>query len=82
LLTDRDLQIIVANVVNEIVEKALSLNNNEKVSIDRDLIESILEIADLINEEASPELRRGIKKLKRAIRRGNIFRQLGITINE
>ena len=69
-------------MVNEIVEKALSLNNNEKVSIDRDLIESILEVADLISEEASPELRRGIKKVKRAIRRGNIFRQLGITINE
>ena len=82
LFTDEELQKITANVVNEIAEKALSLNSNGRVSIDNNLIESVLEIADLISEDASPELRRGINKVKRVIRRRNIFRHLGITINE
>jgi len=82
LLTDRDLQIITANVVNEIVEKALSLNNNEKVNIDRSLVKSILEVANLINKNASPNLRRAIKKIKKEIKRGDIFRKLGMTIKE
>jgi hypothetical protein len=82
LLTDRDLQIITANVVNEIVEKALSLNNNEKVTIDRGLVKSILEVANLINKNASPNLRIAIKKVKKEIKRGTIFRKLGITIRE
>ena len=82
LLADEELQKITANAVNEIAEKALSLNSNGRVSIDNNLIESVLEIADLISEDASPELRRGINKVKRVIRRRNIFRHLGITINE
>ncbi len=82
LLTDRDLQITAANVVNGIAEKALSLNNNEKVNIDRGLVESILEVAELINKNASPNLRIAIKKVKKEIKRGNIFRKLGMTIRE
>ena len=82
LLADEELQKITANAVNEIAEKALSLNSNGRVSIDNNLVESVLEIADLISEDASPELRRGINKVKRVIRRRNIFRHLGITINE
>ena len=80
LLDDDGLKAITANVVAEIVEKAASLNNEEEVSIDRELVESILEIADAINADASPGLKRDIKKVKREIRRGTIFRQLGITV--
>lgn len=82
LRSDRNLQIIAANVVNEMAEKALSLNNNEKVNIDRGLIESILQVAHLVDKKASPTLRRAIKKVKKEIKRGTIFRKLGMTIKK
>jgi hypothetical protein len=69
-------------VVNEIAEKALSLNNNEKANIDRGLIESILQVAHLVDKKASPTLRRAIKKVKKEIKRGTIFRKLGMTIKK
>jgi hypothetical protein len=80
LRSDRNLQIIAANVVNNIAEKALSLNNNEKVNVDRALVKSILQVANAINKNASPSLRRAIKKVKKEIKRGTIFRKLGMTI--
>ena len=79
---DEELSDAVADVVNEIVDKAEVLNNNGEVSIDQDLVESILDVADLINENASPVLKKAIKHVKKAIKQGNFFRQLGITINE
>ena len=82
LRTDIELQILAGTVVNEMAEKALLLNNNEKVKIDRGLIKSILEVAHLINNNASPNLRRAIKKVRKEINRGTIFRQLGMTIRE
>jgi hypothetical protein len=82
LRTDIELQILAGSVVNEMAEKALLLNNNEKVKIDRGLIKSILEVAHLINNNASPNLRRAIKKVRKEINRGTIFRQLGMTIRE
>jgi hypothetical protein len=78
LLANEDLKLMTANVVNEIVEKAALLNSDGKVSIDQGLVEGILEVADAINAEASPGLKRDIKKVKREIRKGTIFRQLGI----
>jgi hypothetical protein len=69
-------------VVNEIVEKALSLNHNETVNIDRGLVKRIVGVANLINKNASPNLRRAIKKVKKEIKRGTIFRKLGMTIRE
>lgn len=82
LLTDGDLQIIAVNVVNEIVEKAWLLNNNETVDIDRGLVKSIVAVANLINENASPNLRVAIKKIKKEIKRGTIFKQLGMTVRK
>ena len=82
LLADEDLLAIATNVLNEIVDKTVFLNNDEEVSIDRELVERILELADLISENASPSLRIAIKKVKKEIKRGNIFKQLGITISE
>lgn len=82
LLADEELLVAAANVVNEIVEKALSLNNNGKVNINQELVESVVGLANVINEKASPGLKKAIKQVKREIKRGEIFRQLGITIND
>jgi len=82
LRTDGELQILAGTVVHEIAEKAWLLNNNEKVRIDRGLVKSILAVAHLINNNASPNLRVAIKKVKKEIKRGTIFRQLGMTIRE
>ena len=78
LLADEWLQIIAASVVGEIVEKSIALNNDEDVSMNQELIDGILEMADLINASASPSLKEAIKKVKKEIKRGDIFRQLGI----
>jgi len=82
LLSDEELLSIVTPVVNEIVEKAVAFNNHEKVSIDHALIEDISAVADLINEKASPELKTAIKRVKKQIKTGYIFRNFGITVND
>ena len=78
MLADEKLLTVVANVLNEIVEKAALLNNNEVVSIDQKLIENILGAADAINKNASPDLKMTIENAKEEIKKGDIFRQLGI----
>jgi len=82
LLSDEELLSIVTPVVNEIVEKAVAFNNHEKVSVDNALIEDISAAADLINEKASPELKTAIKRVKKQIKTGYIFRNFGITVND
>ena len=81
LLDDEELLEKAANVVNEIVEKALLLNNDEAVSVNQEFVRDFLELADLVNENASPGLKRAIKRVRREIKRKELFRKLGITIN-
>ena len=82
LLADEYLQAIAADVVEELAEKTVLLNHNEEAGIDQELVDSILDLADLINENASPNLRKAIKRVKKTIKKGTIFKQLGITISE
>ena len=80
LRANKDLKMMTMDVVEKIVEKAAVLNSNGKVRIDQRLIEGILGVADEINEEASPGLKIAIKKVKREIKEGTIFKLWGITI--
>ena len=82
LISDEELLSFVAPVVNEIAEKAQAINSHEKVSIDKALIEDILNVADLINEKASPELKAAIQRVKKQIKSGYIFRSFGITVDD
>lgn len=82
LLSDEELLSIVTPVANEIVEKAVAFNNHEKVIINNALIEDILNVADLINEKASPELKAAIQRVKKQIKSGYIFRNFGITVDD
>jgi hypothetical protein len=50
--------------------------------MDRALVKRILEVASLINKNASPHLRRAILKVKKEIKRETIFRKLGMTVRE
>ena len=82
LLADEELLSFVTPVVSEIAEKAIAFNNYEKVSIDREFVDNILEVADLINEKASPELKAAIQRVKKQIKSGYIFRNFGISVND
>ena len=82
LRDDQDLRMMAATVVGEIVEKAAVLNNNEAVSINRELVGSILSLAEEINANASPDLKKAIQRVKREIKKGTLFNQLGITLSE
>jgi hypothetical protein len=82
LLADQDLQVITANVLGEIVEKAAALNDNGEEEINRELVESILNLADEVSANGSPALKRAVKKIRREIKKGVIFRQMGIMITE
>ena len=82
LISDEELLSFVAPVVNEIAEKAQAINSHEKVSIDQALIEDILNVADLINEKASPELKAAVQRVKKQIKSGYIFRSFGITVDD
>jgi len=81
LLADEDLLAITANITDEIVERALEADSDEAMIIDQELVQSFLEVADLINEEAGPELSRTIKMIQREMERKELFRKLGITLN-
>jgi hypothetical protein len=82
LLSDEELLSFVTPVISEIAEKAIAFNNYEKVSIDREFIEDILAVADLINEKASPELKAAIQRVTKQIKSGYIFRSFGITVDD
>jgi hypothetical protein len=82
LFSDDELFLFVAAVVNEIAEKAVAFNNHEKVIINNALIEDILNVADLINEKASPDLKADIQRVKKQIKSGYIFRSFGITVDD
>ena len=82
LLSDEELLSFVTPVVNDIVEKAIAYNKYEKVSFDREQIEDILKVADLFNDKASPELKTAIKRVRKQIKSGYIFRNFGITVND
>ena len=81
LRADEDLLAITANITDEIVERTLEADSDEGMIIDRELLESILEVMDLISDEAGPELSRSIKMIQREMKRKELFRKLGITIN-
>jgi hypothetical protein len=81
LLGDEDLLAITANITDEIVERALEADSNGAMIIDRELVESALEVMDLIDDEPIPELSRAIKMVQREMKRKELFRKLGITIN-
>jgi hypothetical protein len=82
LLSDEELLSFVTPVLNDIVEKAIAYNKHEKVSIDHALIEDVLEVADLINEKASPEFKAAIQRVKKQIKSGYIFRNFGMSVND
>ena len=74
-------EVLMANaavVINRIVEKAMLLNTGQPVTIDQELSESILEVADALEADASPELKTAIKLVKNGIATESIFRELGI----
>ena len=81
LIDDEDLLAIAANITDEILERALEADSDGEMIIDRELLESILEVMDLIDDEAGPELSRSIKMIQREMKRKELFRKLGITIN-
>jgi hypothetical protein len=78
LLGDDELIEIAADVVGEIVEKTAALNSNGEVNIGRELVDDILDLADKIDKDASPSLKTAIRKVKKEIEKGEIFRELGI----
>jgi M6 family metalloprotease-like protein len=82
LLADQGLQMITANVLGEIVEKAAALNDNGEVEINRELVGNILKIAEEISANGGPVLKRAVKKIKREIKKGDLFRQIGVTVTE
>jgi len=67
-----------AVVINRVVEKAMLLNTGQAVTIDQELSDSILEVADAIEADASPDLKMAIKLVKNGITTESIFRELGI----
>lgn len=79
---DEDLLAITANITDEIVDRALEADSHEEMIIDRELVESGLEVTDVIADEAGPELKKTIRMLQRQIKRKVLLGKLGITITE
>jgi hypothetical protein len=80
LRADEVLTKMVSEVVQNIVEKALAINNNEAVSIDQALVNRILGIADEVGVKGSPELKSAIEIEKKEIKTGAVFKQMGIAV--
>ena len=81
LRADEDLLAIAANITDEIVERALEADSDGEMIIDPELVESAIEVMDLIDEEASPALSKTIKMVQREMKRKILFRKMGITID-
>ena len=81
LIDDEDLLALSANITDEIVERALEADSDGEMIIDLELVESALEVMDLIDEGASPELSRTIQMVQRELKRRELFRKMGITVD-
>ncbi len=76
LLADKTLEVMAANVIGRISEKAVSPNKNARIN--QSLVDAILKVADSINAEASQELSEAIQDLIKEIETGKLFEMLGI----
>ncbi|MBW2183104.1 MAG: hypothetical protein JRF49_04460 [Deltaproteobacteria bacterium] len=75
-----DLSAYTAEVMDNLEPEATALLNGEEITISKALIGDIVALLTEFETEASPGLKVTIKRAKRMIKRGTIFKLLGITI--
>ena len=69
---------LAAEVINEILHGIESLLYNDETIISRKMINDFESLLNQLETKASPCLKTVIKKVKKDIREGVIFQQLGI----
>ena len=80
LLKDEDLRIHTASVIEQLIPELALLLNGEKVVISSQMVFVIEDLLDEFGTKASPRVKRAVKKVKKEIKKGEIFNQLGIKI--
>ncbi|MBW1823885.1 MAG: S8 family serine peptidase, partial [Deltaproteobacteria bacterium] len=81
LLEDNpDLSAYTAEVMDKLEPDATALLNGEEITISKELVGDIVALLDEFETEASPALKVTIRRVKRMVKRGTIFKLLGITL--
>jgi hypothetical protein len=81
LLEDNpDLSAYTAEVMDKLEPDATALLNGEEITISKELVGDIVALLTEFEAEASPGLKVTIKRATRMIKRGTIFKLLGITV--
>jgi len=81
LLQEPSLTKQTRDVVDELLVSVESLLYNDETEIDQDTIDNFESLLDQFESKASPKLKTAIKKIKKDISRGEMFKQLCITIS-
>jgi C1A family cysteine protease len=80
LSKDKDLRVRTASVVEQLIPELASLLNGEEAVMSLSMIYNVETLLDEFEVKASPGMKTAIKGVKRAIRKGVIFEQLGIKV--
>ncbi|MBW1856437.1 MAG: hypothetical protein JRJ00_17570, partial [Deltaproteobacteria bacterium] len=75
-----DLSAYTAEVMDKLEPETTALLNGEEITISKELVGDIVALLDEFEAEASPGLKFTIKRAKRMVKRGTIFKLLGITL--
>ena len=82
LLQNPSLSAQANKVIVELLPGIESLATEGKTAIDRDTIEKIEFLLNQFEPKASPKLKTAIGKVKKDINKGEVFRKLGISVDE
>ncbi len=80
LLKDEGLRVHTASVIEQLLPELALLLNGEKVEMSSQMIFAIEDLLNEFGAKASPSVKRAVKRVRKEIKEGEVFDQLGIEI--
>jgi formate dehydrogenase maturation protein FdhE len=72
----------VRKVINELLPDLRSLLSGKKVSVSKKKVTHLESLLKKFEKRGSPQLKAAVKKVRKDLRKGVLFKQFGITIDE
>jgi len=80
LMQDPLLRKEVRKLINELLPYVNSLQEGKKVSLSKGKIAHIDSVLKRFESKASPQLKKAIKKVRRDVRKGIVFKRFGMSV--
>ena len=80
LLEDQETRDNVATLVKKLIPSIPSYLENNRLLVSREMNDEVISVLDLVERRSGPALKTDIRKVKRDLKKGNIFKQFNITL--